>query len=288
MATYTVFAISSSEEKANTIGSSLEKLNPEPVGIGIFELENNSNYWEIGAYFQAKPNQIELALLEKIYNIKFVFSRVPSTDWVAHVRRQLTPIFVGGFAIFGSHDEHRIPLNYYKLKIEAAMAFGTGHHSTTEGCLLAFSSLKKLGFTARNVADIGCGTGILAIAAAISNNARVVAADIDPIAVEMTKINLDKNGVHTRVKAVRAAGFSNIEIIKRAPFDLMFANILAKPLKILAKNMARYSSFNSIIILSGILDRQSSGVEQYFLTNGFSRMFKKKINGWTTLVLKRN
>jgi ribosomal protein L11 methyltransferase len=288
MDTYTVFAICSCEETANIIGSSLEKLNPIPVGIGIFELENQSDKWEIGAYFHEEPNQIELALLETIYNLKFLVSKVPSTDWVAHVRRQLTPVFAGCFAIYGSHDQHKIPLNYYRLKIEAAMAFGTGHHSTTVGCLLALSDLKKLGFSARNVADIGCGTGILAMAAAISNDARVVAADLDPIAVETTKINLEKNGFQTRVRALRAIGFQNSEIIKRAPFDLIFANILAKPLKILAKNMARYSTLQSVVVLSGILDRQSSGVEKYFLTNGFSRMFKKKINGWTTLVLKRN
>ena len=287
MITYTVFAVCDGEQTANIIGSSIENMRPEPIGIGTFEIENGDNKWEIGAYFQEKPNAVELYLLELVYQIKFTVSEVPYKDWVTHVRRQLTPVLAGRFIIYGSHDENKIPINYYKLKIEAAMAFGTGHHATTLGCLLALNDIKKFGFAVKNVADIGCGTGVLAIAAAEAFSAKVIASDIDPIAIRTTKINIQENGYYTKIMSVKASGFRHGEIIKRAPFDLIFANILARPLKSLAIDMAKNSSLNSIAILSGILKNQSFSVEQYFLANGFCRMFKKEINGWSTIVLKR-
>lgn len=287
MTTYSVFTVCDGKKNAKIISSALEKMNPDPVGIGTFEIENGSKKWEIGAYFHEKPNTVELSLLELVYKIKFNVSEVPFKDWVTHVRRQLTPVLAGRFIIFGSHDKNKIPLNCHKLKIEAAMAFGTGHHGTTLGCLLALSKLKKLGLIINNAADIGCGTGVLAMATVAAFSARVIACDIDPIAVKTAKINIKENGYYKNIVVLEATGFRHAEMVKRAPFDLIFANILAKPLKSLARNVAENSSANSVVILSGILDRQSSGVEKYFLTNGFSRILKKEIDGWITLVLKR-
>ena len=121
------------------------------------------------------------------------------------------------------------------------MAFGTGHHATTVGCLLALEQLKKSGYVFQNVVDIGCGTGVLAMATARIYRADLIAVDIDAVAVETAKVNFRANGLDGKITLVQSRGFNRLEIIERAPFDLVFANILAKPLCLLAYNMAKYT-----------------------------------------------
>ena len=288
MTNYTVFALTDNEEKANVVASSLERMTPCPVGVGVMEIEDGKRLWEVASFFSKKPNLLEIKILEVAYKIDFVVSKIISRDWVAEVQRGLRPIRAGRFVLYGNHDRGIVPVNAINLKIEAAMAFGTGHHATTVGCLLALDRLIKKGYLFKNIADIGCGTGVLAMAAARVCQAHVVATDIDPVAIETAKVNVNVNGLNSRIALAHCDGFNKIDVIKRAGFDLIFANILANPLCRLARNMAKYNEFEGLIILSGILHRQTNRVQSYYTANGFTRLFIQSIDQWTTIVMKRN
>ena len=227
MPTWTALTTLPDSDKAEALGAALEALEPEPTGVGIFELEDGSGLWEVGGYFSVAPDVIALSILAAAHGARpFAVSDLPETDWVAHVRRELHPVEAGRFFVYGSHDAAALPADRIGLLIEAAMAFGTGHHGTTKGCLDAFDMLLTDDVVPRNVADIGCGTAVLAIAAAKATDAAVVASDIDPQAVEVACANAAANGVGGRVACLEAAGFAHPELARNAPFDLVFANIL--------------------------------------------------------------
>ena len=282
MNNFTAFTQTNDEHQANIIGSSLEKMNPTPIGIGVFEMEDGSGVWEIGGFFAQKPSLSDLTILEFAYDVKIV-----DKDWVSQVQRELTPVYAGRFILFGAHDKNRVPINAFSLKIEAAMAFGTGHHGSTVGCLLSLDYLNKSGYTFKNVADIGCGTGVLAMAVARVSQANIIAADIDEIAVATARANFIANGMSTKIDLVQSSGFKNARISQNAPYDLIFANILANPLCRLAPDMAKFCQQNGLIILSGILNRQGNRVEHYYFSNGFSRVFVQKLGEWTTIIMRR-
>jgi ribosomal protein L11 methyltransferase len=287
MPTFSALTTLARREDAEALAEALEVFLPEPTGIGVFEIEDGSGRFEVGAYFEERPDETELALLSAIYGAAmFAVSEVPETDWVAHVKRELSPVEAGRFYLYGSHDEDRVPPGRIALLIEASMAFGTGHHATTKGCLLALDRLDKEGTRAANVADIGCGTGVLAMAAAMLWPAQVLAADIDPVAVEVAKSNLAANGLRRRISCVEAAGFSHPEIAAAAPFDLVFANILKAPLVELAGEMARNVSPGGHVILSGILGDQAEDVQSAY-AGGFVLVSRSDIGEWATLVLAR-
>ena len=287
MNNYTAFTKTDDEHQANIIGSFLEKMNPSPIGVGVFEIEDGNGLWEIGGFFSQKPSVSQLTILEVVNGIKFVVSKIVDRDWVSQVQRELTPVRAGRFILFGAHDQNMIPINAVGLKIEAAMAFGTGHHATTVGCLLSLDYLIKSGYQFNNIADIGCGTGVLAMAAARVCHANIIAADIDEVAIETARANFVANGLSTKIRLVQSRGFQKRTIIHKAPYDLIFANILANPLCYLACDMARFSQKNGLIILSGILNRQANRVEHYYFSNRFSRVFVQKIGGWTTIIMRR-
>ena len=288
MTTYTAFTTMQDQKLAEALAEMLERLTPEPYGIGTFEVEDGSGTWEVGGFFNAMPDEAGLALLATMHDAKpFVVSKVEDKDWVSQVRRELTPVYAGRFVVFGGHDRDEIPFNKIKLEIEAAMAFGTGHHGTTQGCLMGLDDLVTKGYVANNVADIGSGTGVLAMAAASVWPCRAIASDIDPVAEMTARANVAANGLKHRVATCTAVGFRHDEIRKRAPFDLIFANILANPLKRLAPDMALNSETGTVIILSGILNRQALGVEAVYRGHGFNRYAKRVIGEWTTLTLIR-
>ena len=287
MNNYTAFATINDEYQANIIGSYLEKMDPSPVGIGIFEIEDGAGIWEIGVFFSGKPSLSELKIIEIAYEIKFVVSKIVDKDWVSQVQRKLVPVSAGRFILFGAHDQNKISLNAVGLKIEAAMAFGTGHHGTTVGCLLALDYLIKSGYQFKNIADIGCGTGVLAMAAARVSQANIIASDIDEVAVETAKANFIANGLSRKIRLVQSSGFQESNISQKAPYDLIFANILANPLCRLARDMAKFSQQSGLIILSGILNRQANRVERYYFFFFFARVFVQKIGEWTTIIMRR-
>lgn len=286
MTTFTALTTLPGQEAAEALGEALETLGP--TGVGVFKIEDGSGIWEVGGYFAERPDVAGLALLAAMYGAAdFAVSEVEDRDWVAQVRRELTPVEAGRFVVFGGHDAHRIPVHKTGLRIEAAMAFGTGHHGTTLGCLLSLHELAKQGLVARNVVDIGCGTGVLAMAAATLWPAQITASDIDQVAVATTRANLEVNGFATRIRSFAAAGFEAHELHSRAPYDLVLANILSGPLRRLAPEMSAHMSDQGYAILSGILNRQAAGVLATYKGHGLHLVDQRRIGEWTTLVLRK-
>ena len=290
MPTFTALTTLPGEAAALALSDALEKLTPEPTGVGVFEIEDNSGLWEVGAYFLEQPDEVVLDVLALAFGAKpFALSELPEIDWVAKVRRELSPVEAGRFFVFGSHDAGRVPADKIALQIEATVAFGTGHHGTTLGCLRAFDRLFETGFRPARVADIGCGTAVLAIAAAtVLPDALVIASDIDQVAVDVALANVSINRLEGRVTCVEAAGFANPRLAKAAPYDLVFANILKGPLIELAPAMAAHTAPGGLIILSGLLVVQADAVTDAYLSAGFSAKGREDIGEWSTLVLRRN
>lgn len=288
MPTYSALTTLDTREPAEALAEAMEGFLPEPVGVGVFEIEDGSGRFEVGIYFEEEPGDTELALMAAIYGARpFVVSEIPETDWVAHVRRELQPVEAGRFFVYGSHDADKVPAGRVALLIEAAMAFGTGHHGTTKGCLLALDRLDRAGFKGQNVADIGCGTAVLAMAAAAIWGREVIASDIDPTAVDVARANAAANDLAELVLCVEAAGFDQPDLRARAPYDLVFANILKGPLIGLAPDMTRHIGSGGYAILSGILSTQADEVAATYKRAGFTLAARDDIAEWTTLVLRR-
>jgi ribosomal protein L11 methyltransferase len=284
MTTWTALTTLAAKARAEALGAALEEIDPAPVGVGVFELEDGSGRWEVGAYFTDLPDDIALSLLAAVHGAApFAVSELPETDWVAHVRRELHPVEAGRFFLYGSHDADRVPEGRVPLLIEAAMAFGTGHHGTTKGCLEAYDRLLSQGIVPGRVADIGAGTAVLAIAAALTSPGRVIASDIDPVAVEVAAANAAANGVAERVLCVEAAGFDHPDLAAGAPFDLIFANILKGPLLALAPEMAAHVAPGGHVILSGLLNEQAAEVVAAYTAEGFRLVNEDALGEWTTL-----
>jgi ribosomal protein L11 methyltransferase len=288
MPTYTALTHLPGREAAEALAEACEDLTPEPVGTGIFEIEDGSERWEVGAYFTEVPDDISLAILAAAHGAEpFAVSELPEVDWVAHVRRELTPVVAGRFYVHGSHNADEIPEGVEPLWIEAAMAFGTGHHNTTKGCLEAVDRLATEGFVPTRIADIGCGTAVLAMGAARLWHVTVLASDIDPVAVDTAAANVIANGLDGRVVCMEAAGFDHPTLHQAAPYDLVLANILKQPLIDLSGDMGRYVSQNGKIVLSGILTTQAEEVIAAYAKTGFTLDRRDDQGDWTTLVLTR-
>jgi ribosomal protein L11 methyltransferase len=288
MPTWTALTKLAAKDRAEALGLAMEELEPEPTGIGVFEIEDGSGTWEVGGYFIEEPNEVELALLAAAFAADaFVVSEVPDTDWVDKVRRELTPVEAGRFFVYGSHDADKVPEGSEPLLIEAAMAFGTGHHGTTQGCLEALDRVAAGGFVGQNVADIGCGTAVLGMGAARIWPNPVIVSDIDEVAVDVAKANVSANNLDGKVICVEAAGFGHDDLQARAPYDLVFANILKQPLIDLAPDMAANLQPGGYAILSGILTRQSDEVIAVYAENGISLVRQDVIGDWVTLTLQK-
>ncbi|WP_417628093.1 50S ribosomal protein L11 methyltransferase [Pararhodobacter aggregans] len=288
MPTYTALTTLPDESRAQALGEALEELDPAPVGVGVFELEDGSGLWEVGAYFTEVPDDIALTLMAAAFgSAEFAISELPEIDWVAHVRRELKPVEAGRFFVYGSHDSEKLPADRIGLLIEAAMAFGTGHHGTTLGCLRALDRLATGGFHGKNVIDVGCGTAVLAMGAAKIWPETVLATDIDQVAVDVAEANVVANGLDGRVECLEAMGFDHDLIHARAPYDLVFANILKGPLIQIAPDMARHTEAGSLAILSGLLTTQAADVLAAYQAAGFTEVEREEIGDWTTLVLRR-
>lgn len=288
MPTFTALTTLEGRDPAYALGEAMEGMTPEPTGIGVFEVEDGSGLWEVGGYFEAAPDTASLAVLATAMGAKpFVVSELPETDWVAHVRRELAPVEAGRFFVYGSHDADKVPADCEPLLIEAAMAFGTGHHGTTLGCLRALDGLANDGFVGNRVVDVGCGTAVLAMAAARIWPDTVLASDIDEVAVDVARANVTANNLEGRVTCVEAAGFDHPDLAEAAPFDLIFANILKGPLIALAPDMAGALQMGGYAILSGILNEQADEVIAVYAASGINLVARESIVDWTTLVLRK-
>lgn len=288
MTTFTALTTMMGKPAADAVSAAMENMEPAPTGVGVFEVEDDSGLWEVGGYFEGAPDEVALALLAATFGAKpFVVSEVPETDWVAHVKRELPPVEAGRFFVYGSHDATELPADRVGLLIDAAMAFGTGHHGTTLGCLKAYDRLLSDGMTFDDVADIGCGTAVLAMAAAKTGSAHVIASDIDQVAVDVAEVNMAANDMAGAVMCVAAAGFDEDRLTNAAPFDLIFANILKGPLIMLAPDMAKHNKPGGFVILSGLLNEQADEIIAVYSQNGYNLTRHDVIGDWSTLTLRQ-
>ena len=288
MLTYAALTTLPGKSQAEALGEALEALEPAPTGVGVFEVEDGKGIWEVGGYFLDAPDDIDLALLSAAFGAgPFVVSEVPDQDWVAKVRRELPPVEAGRFFVYGSHDAALLPEGRIGLLIEAAMAFGTGHHGTTLGCLRAYDRLLDDGQRFDNVLDLGCGTAVLAMSAARMGAAHVLASDIDPVAVEVALANVKANGLVGRVACVESIGFDSPVLRAGEPFDLIFANILKGPLIELAPDMAAHLAPGGRAILSGLLVEQADEIVEVYQGQGLALETREDLGEWSALTLRR-
>jgi len=288
MPTWTAITTLDDKTRAEDLAEALEEFDPTPTGIGAFEMEDGSGLWEIGAYFEEAPDAVRLDLLAAAHGARaFTVSELPEIDWVAKVRRDLSPVEAGRFFVYGSHDADRVPADCEPLLIEASMAFGTGHHGTTLGCLRALDRLAAEGAVGKSVLDLGCGTAVLAMAAARIWPGVMLASDIDAVAVEVARANVAANGLTGRVACVEAEGLDNPALREAAPFDLIFANILKGPLLALAPGITEALVPGGRVILSGLLNEQAEEVIAVYSGLGNSLDHHEEIGDWSTLVMSR-
>ncbi len=213
------------------------------------------------------------------------FDAIQAKDWVKASLEDLVPVPAGRFVVHGQHDRARVTANKIGIEIEAALAFGTGHHGTTRGCLLLLDHVLKA-HRPRRVLDLGTGTGVLAIAAAKALRGPVLASDIDPLSVRVARENAHLNQTGHLVETIQATGFSAPQFAQRGPFDLILANILANPLRQLAGPMARHLAPSASVILSGLLTHQASSVIAAYRARGLVPVRHLRIEGWSSLLLR--
>lgn len=230
---------------------------------------------------------VELARQTLGGSVEFSVAPVdPEINWVARSLEGLPPVVAGGFYVHGSHETGPIPEGLIPMRIDAAQAFGTGHHETTTGCLEAIDMVLKHR-APQAMIDVGTGTGVLAIALAKRTGARVIASDIDPISVTTTIENAEQNGVGELIVALEATGVDHPEIAANAPYDLIVANILAGPLMALAPEVSRIAQPGATVILSGILEHQAPDVTAAYTSAGMVLNEKLQRKDWSTLILEK-
>lgn len=266
-----------------------ESLDPQDTACASFE--NDDGQWQIALHFRQPPDEamvrdlIALAAGEEAGR-SVTFEAVAAKDWVAESLSGLTPVRAGRFIVHGGHDRVHVKTNDLGIEIEAALAFGTGHHGTTRGCLLALDDLaKRRRF--HNVLDLGTGSGVLAIAAAKRLHSRILATDIDRIAVGAARSNAQLNRAGPMVTLLHATGTKAPAISRRAPYDLVFANILLAPLLRLAVPLSRLVAVDGRLVLSGLLPSHTNAVLSIYRAQGLTLVKRTILEGWATLVLKR-
>ena len=226
----------------------------------------------------------DAAYLSRIVGRTITVDPLPDQDWIRLSQEGLPPVRAGRFFVYGAHDAGTVPHGVIPMKIEAGLAFGTGHHETTALCLAALSDLaRERSF--RNVLDLGCGTGLLAIGAAKLWKRRVLASDIDPVAVEVTRDNARANGVGPLVAAVTADGLTSPVLANSAPYDLLIANILAGPLTQLAPAIQKALAPGAVLLLSGLLNNQEKLVTSFYQNLRF--VGARRAGPWSALVLEK-
>lgn len=293
----TVLELSTSGDKARALTELLgEIFDPTETAISAFEVESGvttlslNEPWKVEIYFAHHPDEASVRDMlrgivgDDIDDVPFV--TVNQQDWVANSLEGLKPVRAGRVLVHGAHDRDFVRINDVAIEIEAALAFGTGHHGTTAGCLLALDAeLKRR--RPRHAIDVGTGTGILALALAKQVKRKVVAGDIDAIAVEVAARNAGANQAPQALDLYVAPGLRHAKANRPRHFDLVFANILAGPLRKLAPSIAAVLADEGVVILSGLLEMDVAGVVAAYRHQGLALARRSSREGWATLVMKR-
>ena len=260
------------------------------AAVATFEVPK-TGAWRVEGYAPAAPDRgrllavVALAAAQAgIPEPSFVCMPLPDRDWVLETQRAIQPVTAGRYFVHASHLDGPVPVGSWPIEIDAGLAFGSGDHATTMGCLIALSDLaRRRRF--RRALDLGSGSGILSIAMARAWACRVTASDVDPDAVRITAQNARRNGVAAFVRAFVGAGLSARALRGSAPYDLIVANILARPLRTMAPDIRRRLAPGGVVVLSGILDSQESLVLTAYRMQGLALCWRIDLSGWRTLVL---
>ncbi len=264
--------------------STLFELTPEPAPQSVIVLTHpHEDDAVIEAYYDAAPDG---ETLSHILGQHVTVEALPDVDWVKLSQEGLPPVRAGRFFVYGAHDKGKVPPNMEALAIDAGVAFGTGHHETTTGCLMALDWLKQTGFAPRNALDLGTGTGVLALAANRLWRIPVIATDIDPQAIDVTRENLRLNGGQMAIRPLVAEGFAHVAIAEGAPYDLIIANILAGPLTQLAPGIRAHIRPGGRVLLSGLLRTQELMVLSFYRALGMRLDRRFRLGPWSALVLE--
>ncbi len=292
-----VMRLSCDEGTARAVSEIIfETFDPADAAVAAFEEAPTTKDWKGGpwlveAYFGTEPDEDRLRALiaaaagEEVC-ARISFGRVNARDWVAASLEGLKPVRAGRFVVHGAHSRDEVRDNEISIEIEAALAFGTGHHGTTRGCLMMLDRIARRR-RPRAILDIGTGTGVLAIAAAKLFKRAVHSGDIDPVAVATASENAKRNGAGCFVDPVQARGGAHNDMRKGTPYDLVFANILARPLRAMAPQIAQLTEMGADIILSGLLVRDAPGVIAAYRTQGIVLARRIDVDGWATLLMQR-
>jgi ribosomal protein L11 methyltransferase len=286
----TVARLSTDGATARKIGDAIAE-HFEADAVAASSVEEADGRWSLALHFRDPPDEPAVRALVAAAAgdeaaAALVFEMLAATDWVRQSLDGLTPVEAGRFVVHGAHARARVHANRIGIEIEAALAFGTGHHGTTRGCLIALDRIVK-GRKPRRILDIGTGTGVLAIATAKALRRPVLASDIDARAVAIACENARLNRAGAQVEAIRAAGLGRHRFRERAPYDLILANILLEPLQRLATPMARLLAPNGHVVLSGLLTAQGGAALAGYCARGLVLARRIRLEGWVTLVLRR-
>jgi ribosomal protein L11 methyltransferase len=283
--------ISMDRAAAHVLADALaEQLDPETCAVSMFE---DGDRWTVEAAFHDEACRALIS--ETVAHVsganashELAFSTIATRDWVAASLEGLAPVQAGRFVVHGAHDRARVRPNQIGIEIEAALAFGTGHHGTTRGCLIAFENLRKAAHAGRRwrILDVGTGTGLLAIAAAKAMRVPVLASDIDPVAVSVARDNARLNRVIPLFQAVSASGVGSGRI-RNGRYDLIFANILEAPLRRMSAPLSALLAPGGRLVLSGLLSAHAPGVTAAYLRQGLRVQSRTVLDGWVTLVMRR-
>src|SRR6476620_9291213 len=283
------FAIGSEQTARRVVDLLTESFFEGQAAISAFE--GPGGRCDITVHFADPPDQasvrelVGIAAGDEVAKV-ITFDTVEAKDWVKASLEDLVPVPAGHFVVHGAHDRMRVPANKLAIEIEAALAFGTGHHGTTRGCLLLLDHVLKA-YQPRRVLDLGTGTGVLGIAAAKALKIGVLGSDIDAPSVAVARENARLNETGRLVQVIRATGFSAPEFARRGPFDLVLANILANPLRPLATPLAKQLAPSALVIMSGLLTPQAPAVIAAYRARGLVPLRHLRIEGWSSLLLRR-
>lgn len=285
-----LFAIFSRRDAERAFEALERVFEDDALPIAMLERDEAADLHEISVYHDGGAADVARRFADALRALDLPTEigreALEDIDWVSKSLEGLKPVRAGRFLVHGGHDRDKRRIGDIAIEIEAGLAFGTGHHGTTAGCLDMLSRVLKRE-RPRNALDLGTGSAVLAIALAKLARIPVLATDIDPVATEVARENARLNQVSSFVHAVTATGFHHQAFARNAPFDLILANILARPLMRLAPEMARHIAPGGSIILSGILDRQRDAVVSAYVGQAFRHVRTEHREGWVTILLKR-